>query len=304
MVARMVLPRAVFLSGLTAYLLALVGCGSHSPTLPGAGAGLAGIVDYGDAEFVVGAGETVLVAGDVIIRAQSARIEGDLVARQTPGSGADGYSITIETPDGIAVTGRIMAGDGTAGGQDGAGGNGGSVILASANGDIIVGVGDSAGDGSAAGGAAVHAGDGADGGGGTLGGGGGGGGSIALNCPNGTLTINQSPGLFHVGDGGGGGDGVVGGQALLVTSPAEELSNGGGDSGWLNADCQAVAGVDVHDRTTDEGQAIKAVVFDEGVATGGIGGAAGHYYYGIDPVTGQPTWPDTPAQVVERPANG
>ena len=279
-------------------LLLLCGCGALGPTLPGPGGAvgrtLQGVVV--ENVFIVPAGQRFLCIGDVTVRCDRAEIHGELVGQCPQGPGQAGGDIAIESQGDILVTGTIAACDGVDGDADADGGGGGAVRLASVDGAITIGA-DQAAGGSEKPFTHIGSGVGGNGGDGHSGGAGGTGGDILLQCPNGTLTIHPASGMFDIGNGGHGGTGVVGGEDLLTMGPPEQLTNGGGDSGGLGADYQAIAGVAIHDvATSAAGQGPqKYGVLDEGVGSGGIGGDAGGYYYGVDPATGNAAWPSTPS---------
>lgn len=249
-----------------------------------------------ETDFVVGANDRVECDGDVVIQCDTATIAGELYAPNAAGSGETGASIRIEAQGDIVVTGEVSAGDGGIGEEDGDGGDGGSVELVSANGNITIG---SEASGSAVRTAqdvvnTVAAGNAGDGGDGLLGGAGGTGGSLCLEARNGTVNIFQARGLLAVGNGGDGGDGVVGGEALATFAIPSELENHGGDGGGLVVHCADVAGITASATgTTHEGTPVVAAVLDEGVASGGEGGDAGEFWFGVDPNTGESTWPET-----------
>ncbi|MBI2301679.1 MAG: hypothetical protein HYU66_22485, partial [Armatimonadetes bacterium] len=144
----------------------------------------------------------------------------------------------------------------------------------------------------------LQTGDGGNGADGLLGGAGGDGGVIRLEAPQGVLTIHQRPGLLRVGNGGHGGRGVVGGQDLLTFTPPSALPMAGGDSGGIAATWSSVVGAELVDNPN--APPAQAVVLEEGVGTGGIGGDAGDFYLGVDPVTGASTWP-APARSAAPP---
>ncbi len=241
-------------------------------------------------DFVVDADERIECVGDVTVQCDTATISGELYAQDAVGDGTDGGSITIAAQGDVVVTGILEAGDGAPGDPEHAGGVGGTLAITSADGSITLGgteVASAQGVPSRA-----IAGDGGDGGAGLLGGAGGTGGSLVLDCPSGTLTINQQPGLLHIGNGGDGGDGLVAGDDLLTFEVPEQLSNGGGNSGVLSFHCSALTGIALQDTGgLHEGAPLQYGVFDDGAAGGGIGGDAGAFSYGVDPITEGSTWP-------------
>lgn len=251
-------------------------------------------------DFVVDADERIECVGDVTVQCDSATITGEVYSLPASGAGADGGSITIAAQGDVVVTGILEAGDGAPGDPEQGGGDGGTLAITSADGSITLGgteVASAQGVPSRA-----IAGDGGDGGAGLLGGPGGTGGSLVLDCSNGALTINQQPGLLHLGNGGDGGDGVVAGDDLLTFEVPEELSNGGGNSGVLSFHCSALAGIAFQDTGgLHEGAPLHCGVFDDGVTGGGVGGDAGDFTYGVDPITEGSTWPSmaTTAQAAQ-----
>ena len=251
--------------------------------------------------FVVGAGERVACDGDVVIECDTATIQGVLFS--LPG-GQDGSDITINAQNDVTVAGSIAAGEGQSGLTDGDGGDGGDVTINSANGDITVGTpGGVSSVPQQAGDPVIGAGDAGDGGEGQLGGAGGKGGTVTLDAINGTVTIHQAPSLLQIGNGGNGGRGVVGGQDLLTFTIPEQLTNGGGDSGSLVVHCNDLVGVDAQDSgQTMDGKPVYVGVLDDGVGSGAKGGDAGDFYFGVDPDTGESTWPEhvPPAAVTPR----
>ena len=169
-------PPLLVVLGLAATLI--FGCsGGNGPSLPSPERG--DVIDT--EEFIVEAGEEVRYDSSTTIRAQTARIDGEVICGDGSAPGAAGPSITIEAEGYLTISGSIRAGDGWPGGADEAGGNGGSIFLRSAGGALAVG---QAAQGEAlaaqAGAGQLVAGDGAAGGDGLTGGAGGAGGSITL----------------------------------------------------------------------------------------------------------------------------
>ena len=299
-------PVAHILPGITVCGLLLPGCGHHSPMLPGPGGGeftstLTGVVTVDD--FVVGADERVRCVGDVTVQCKSAAVRGEMLSAPPQGTGQDGASIAIRSEGNIEVTGGIVAGSGTGGAAEADGGSGGGIQLASEKGDIALGA-----DAAAAGGAPpgapprLHTGDGADGGDGKVGGAGGAGGDLTLECPDGTLTINQTPGLIHLGNGGHGGRASIQGEELLTATVPEQMPNAGGDSGGLIPFCKNLVGVELEQSGGGVGFPELIGALDDGVGSGGHGGNAGSLDFGRDPDTGLPTWPATVPPRRESPA--
>ncbi|HCU35142.1 MAG TPA: hypothetical protein DGT21_06665, partial [Armatimonadetes bacterium] len=100
-----------------------------------------GTVNEGD--FVVGAGERVECAGDTIIECTTATIAGELFSPSPTNPGESAGSITIQAQGDVLMTGAMRAGNGSDGDlstSSGQGGDGGSVTINSANGDITIGV--------------------------------------------------------------------------------------------------------------------------------------------------------------------
>ncbi len=268
--------------------LVFIGCsggGGSGTAGPGT---LTGIVDLGAAAFHVAAGETVWCVGDVTIRAGSALIEGALLSQAVTGNGTNGSDITLETPGDIVVTGRVVAGSGTAGAAEGKGGDGGDVTLRSTAGGITIGTGAAAAAVKPKQAAAtnVSAGDAANGGGGIYGGAGGVGGTVTLDCNAGTLTLHQAPGLLHVGNGGGGGNAVIVGDSRATYQAPEAPRNNGGRAGDIVPVCHALVGVEVHPVAEPTvGGPERYATLDDGVGSGGEGGGGGDVYFGEAPAT-------------------
>jgi hypothetical protein len=250
--------------------------------------------------FVVAAGETVGFRGDVTIQAQTATIDGQLIAEASSGSGAPGASLTIEAEQDIVVRGQIAAGQGTGGatnadgGKGGAanadGGKGGGVKLSSANGNVTLGEGaaPAARRARQARGASLQSGNGGDGGDGTLGGAGGNGGDITIECPNGTWHITPGPDLLVFGNGGNGGNGNVPTAQLASITIPQTLPNAGGDAGRLLGHLGGIDGVPLTDGTDPQtNEPIKLAELGEGAVAGWDGGDAGTSAFGADTATSQ-----------------
>ncbi len=242
-----------------------------------------------EVNFVVGADERVECLGDTTIECDTATIAGELYA-ETPGmAGSNGASITIDADGDVVVTGDVSAGSGSEGdptgneGMGGSGGDGGTVTINSRSGNVTIGAG-------VAPSAALPiphlgGGDGGDGADGMLGGCGGAGGSVLINCPEGALTINQSQRLIHMGNGGDGGFGSVIGNTRAGFELPEALSNAGGNSGRFVFVARQLAGVEqIETGVVEQEKPVVAAVYEEGVFTGGVGGDAGDYEYGPEPV--------------------
>jgi hypothetical protein len=222
--------------------------------------------------FTLGAGELAVVVDDVTIRTTGAvRIDGDLRA-----SDAGGQNIAVEAGGDVDIGGTIVAGNG-AGAADAAGlvartvamgGDGGSVVIQSA-GDIDIGTL-----------GRVAAGDGTDGG---------DGGDVVLHAPSGTITIPNREDVIHVGNGG---DGQSLSESPSPEGGQEQQENGGGDSGLLLMNAQAVDGIEVETVTLREvfSPTGTDLVFNVGeevftsdstvVVSGGRGGNAGSFTFG------------------------
>ena len=228
-----------------------------------------GTVNEGD--FVIGAGERVECLGDTIIECSTATIAGELYSSSPTAAGTNAGSITIEAQGDVLLTGAMRAGSGSDGDlltSSGQGGNGGSVTINSANGDITIGVEvQTSADAPDPYLGAGDAGTGADDLSAAVPGAGGHGGSVTLNCPNGLLNIHPGPGLIHIGNGGDGGTGHVPVDCDVEQSDPPEEGPDGGDAGLLNMECDEFAGLEEQDG---------AIVIDPPeMLTGGNGGDGG-----------------------------
>lgn len=272
-------------------VLLLAGCGSRTYMAPSEVVRtISGNVDLGAGTFTVAPDEVVEFSTDVVVRAGSATVDGTLRAAASTSPGAAGHSITIATTGDVAVTGSIAAGAGVAGTANGSGGDGGAVVLRSTAGDISLGAAGKA--------ASIAGGNGGAGGAGALGGADGAGGGVTIEAPAGTLAIVESEGLIRLGDGGSGGTAVVGGADLLAFSPPEQWPNSGGDAGRLAGGAKLVSGAESTQFPSDEGS-VPAAALSPGVVSGGTGGSAGDVFYGVDPRSGDSTWPQAAAATEE-----
>lgn len=253
-----------------------------------------------ETDFVIAEDETVEAVGDTTIQCNTATISGDLFSQPAGAGGAAGASITVEATGDILVLGNIESAAGHRGDSvTPDGGDGGDILLRSSGGSVTIGTAQTAGVGLAEGGPpSIRSGDGADG---VDGGAGGDGGGIYLEAPNGTVTVNQSTGLFAVGNGGDGGELVVGGNDLLTCELPEQLGSAGGDGGSVQFDAREFEGIEFIERGELSGgvRAYEAT-FGLGVVVRGAGGDAGAFYYGEDPQTGESTWP-AGARMTARP---
>ena len=281
--------------------LTLFGCsGGHGPSLPSPDGG-------GDSvetdNFVVEAGETVRYDTDTVIHCDTAAIDGEIIGADGLAPGEDGVSVTIQAQGDVTVTGSVRAGSGAPGdaspnqhsqpGDGSFGADGGSVSISSAEGGITL-----------AEGSVLWAGDGGDGGEGLTGGAGGKGGGITLDCPNGTLAITQSAGMFHLGGGGDGGDGVVEPEDL-PNEPADlDLPNRGGDGGAIVFYAASAPGIEWLEVVLEDAPDGHVGFLGEGVLVGDGGGDAGDYFFCADPETGEPVLPLAIRPMALPPASG
>ncbi len=224
-----------------------------------------------EAALIVGAEERVECLGETTIQCETATIAGELYSSSPTAAGDTAGGITIDAQGDVALSGAMWAGDGAAGDlstSSGQGGDGGSVAINSANGDITVGVeaqtsADAPDPYLGAGDAGVGADDLTT----AVPGPGGQGGSVSLSCPNGLLTIHPRAGLIHVGNGGDGGTGHVPVDSDIEQSDPPEDGPDGGNAGLLSMECDAFAGLE-----EQEG----AIVIDPPeMLTGGNGGDGG-----------------------------
>ena len=256
---------------------------------PGGGAGgqLAGVVNVDN--FEVPAGDQVGCQGHVTVRCNTANVAGQLLSQPANGAGQDGGSITIESEGDVTITGRVAAGDATAGAAETSGGKGGTVTVVSEGGNITVGGDGTTAEGTAgANGTSLEAGNGGNGGNGQLGGAGGEGGSIILDCENGTLTIHPGADLVHIGNGGHGGQAAMAGQNLQGVDLPEEMQNAGGDSGQLLLRADNYVGVEPREFPhPDDGTMVRMALLEGSTGSGGHGGDAGGVSITLDAVTGR-----------------
>lgn len=252
-------------------------------------------------DFAIADGEVVEAVGDTTIQCNTATISGSIFSRASGPGGAKGAGITIEATGNVGISGSIE----TAPGQRGdsatpTGGDGGYLAVSSSDGSISIGAPQGTAGSAQAGRPSLRTGDGADG---TDDGAGGNGGRIRLSAANGTVSVEQSAGLFVLGDGGDGGLTVIGGTDLPGYVPPAQLPNSGGDGGSMELDAGQLVGVDLIDRgQLPDGAPACEATFGDGVVVGGAGGDAGGFYYGVDPQTGSSTWPTSAGARQVQPA--
>jgi hypothetical protein len=234
-------------------------------------------------DFVVGGDERIACISDVTVQCETATISGEIYGVDGSAFGGDGVSVTIEAQGDVVLTGAMYGGDGAAGSlmtNSGQGGNGGSVTINSANGDITIGVevesSASAPDPYLG---AGDAGVGADDLSTAVPGAGGQGGSVSVSCRNGLLTMYPRLGLIHIGNGGDGGTGHIPADSEAEPSEPTDYTPDGGDSGTFAMQSQDFAGLEEQDG---------AIVIDPPeMLTGGNGGDGGgiwiHLEVGSDP---------------------
>jgi hypothetical protein len=228
--------------------------------------------------FVVGDDERIACISDVTVQCETATISGEIYGVDGSAFGADGVSVTIEAQGDVTLTGAMYGGAGAAGSlmtNSGQGGNGGSVTIISANGDITIGaeVQTSAeAPQSYLGGG--DAGVGADDLTTAVPGAGGQGGSVSVSCPHGLLTLYPRSGLIHLGNGGDGGTGHVPADFEGELSDPPEQTADGGNSGLLTMECDEFTGL--------AEQAGALVVEPVDMLTGGNGGDGGGLWIGVE----------------------
>ncbi len=235
-----------------------------------------GTVTEGD--FTIGAGERVECLGDTIVECTTATIAGELYSSSPTAAGTNAGSITIQAQGDVLLTGAMRAGNGSDGdlsANSGQGGNGGSVTINSANGDITIGVeaqtsADAPDPYLGAGDAGVGADDLLT----AVPGAGGQGGSVSLSCPNGLLTLYPRAGLIHIGNGGDGGTGHIPADSAAEPSEPTDSTPDGGSSGTFAMHSEDFAGLEEQDG---------AIVIDPPeMLTGGNGGDGGGIWIGVE----------------------
>lgn len=223
-------------------------------------------------EYTLTADETREVTQDLhIIALKKATIAGNLVASQEKGQ-----DITIDCIGNINISGIIQAGN------SGDESSGGDIKITSALNGIQIEATSN-----------IIAGDGANGT--TTGSAGKDGGSLALESPNGVITVANVPGLIHLGNGGNGTDISIPCPTYAAGELPEEFENLGGNSGGLRIVADRLEGLtnekqvlteDLVNPVTDEviynaGETIW-ILEDTDQITGGTAGNSGRILYGVD----------------------
>lgn len=242
-----------------AFVLALgPGCGGG-----GGGATLSGIINAGT--WIIPAGETRTVVGDLTVNATRIEIHGTLITRRAA-SGAAGFGIVLHATDSVAITGVATSGDAgvLAAGQPGSAG--GKLELLADNGSITIGPGARIGSGNGAAGGHDNA----------PGLAGGRGGNLVIKAPKGAVQVDAHPNVIHLGNGGMGG--TVAPSSLTTGAPIQ-LANAGGDCGDIVLEAASFTGLPT---TTGNQGATLFVDNRNGYIAGGKGGDAGSIDTGRD----------------------